>query len=109
MSDFAPSPTRAELARELLRYRMLEYSQEFFCATWLLDLEFELWASAEVANPGSKREYVVSLSKELRILAGIAGGWWAYEDETRSDEDGPIFVPMDRWLRVLSGRNAPPE
>ncbi len=109
MSDSAPSPTRSELARELLRYKMLEYSQEFFCATWLVNLEFELWESAEVANPGSMREYVVSLSKELRILAEIAGGWWVYEHETRPSEDGPVYIPMDRWLQVLSGRNASPE
>lgn len=43
-------PTRADLARELLLYKMREYSQDGFCACWLRGLENELWALA-VAPP----------------------------------------------------------
>ncbi len=101
MSLDPPDPTRAELARELLRYKMMEYSEGFFCATWLVDLEFELWEAAEQNNGSPQQEYLVSLSRELRMLAEIAGGWWVYEDETRPDERGPVFIPMERWLLIL--------
>lgn len=48
------SPTRAHLARELVRYKMEEYSEDFFCAGWLVDLEFQLWNAAEVQNPSAQ-------------------------------------------------------
>jgi len=52
----------------------------------------------------SFRKYAAEVSRECRQLAEIAGGWWVYEDETRPDEDGPVFVPMDRWMRLLAER-----
>jgi len=51
MSSTEPSPTRAELARELLRYKMEDYSQNGFCASWLVDLEWELWEAASGPIP----------------------------------------------------------
>ncbi len=103
-----PSPSREDLARELLRYKMMEYSDDFFCATWLLDLEFELWRAADIDHPSRTQEYVVSLGKELRILAGIAGGWWVYEDETCPLDSGPVFICMERWKQILSSRSSSP-
>jgi hypothetical protein len=38
-------PTRAALAHELLRYKMEEYSEKGFCASWLGDLAFEAMGS----------------------------------------------------------------
>lgn len=100
------SPTRAELACELLRYKMMEYSEESRCATWLVDLEFQLWQAAEIPNPAATDNYEVSLSKELRVLAEIAGGWWVYEDETQPGIRGPVFVPMERWQEILKARDS---
>ena len=42
-SDLNPTdglPSRTALTRELLRYRMEEYSQDGICVSWLMDLEF---------------------------------------------------------------------
>lgn len=107
MPHSPPSPTRAELARELLRYKMMEYSQDGFCASWLYDLEVELWTEADRPESLPKREYILSTSRECRTLAEIAGGWWVYEDETRPGEPGPVFLPMDRWLQRLAGGPRP--
>ena len=41
----------------------------------------------------------------IPTLAEIAGGWWVYEDETRPGARGPVFIPMDRWLAILAGRD----
>ena len=100
-----PSPTRAELAQELLRYKMEEYSQNGFCASWLVDLEFELWNEVDRPETLPKREYILSASRECRILAEIAGGWWTWE-EGKPAADNPVFIPMERWLKLLAEHNA---
>lgn len=82
----------------------MEYSQDGFCATWLIDLEWELWSEADRKNPTAQQEYTVLLSRELRILGEIAGGWWVYEDATRAGENGPVFVTMARWHELLADR-----
>jgi hypothetical protein len=104
MSTEPSSPTRAELARELLRYKMEEYSQNGFCASWMLDLEFELWNEADRSESLPKREYIHSTSRECRTLAEIAGGWWAW-DSKNPCADNPVFIPMERWLEIIAEHN----
>jgi hypothetical protein len=103
MSDSPPSPTRAELARDLLLYKMEEYSEDFACASWLVNLEFELWNFADITSTDSKDQYSITLGKELRTLSEIAGGWWAWDDEI-SPNDNPVFMPLEKWQKVLSNR-----
>lgn len=98
------SPSREELARELLRYKMMEYSSDSACATWLVDLEWDLWNGADVTDPTREQEWMVEVSRECRVLGEIADGWWVYEDETRPGEQGPVFVPMERWMQILAER-----
>ncbi|NJM37580.1 MAG: hypothetical protein HC845_06820 [Akkermansiaceae bacterium] len=104
MPDSTPSLTRADLARELLRYKMLEYSEDFFCASWLVDLEFELWAYGDLVSSDPREQSRVSLGRELRILSEIASGWWAWDDAV-SPYENPVFVPSERWLQILTERN----
>lgn len=99
-------PSRAALARELLLYKMKEYSQDGFCATWLVGLEFELWEAADRENPTEREFYTVSTSKECRLLAEIAGGWWAWLDELGPGERGPVFMTLAEWSRNLDHRAA---
>lgn len=104
MPSESPAPSRAELARELLRYKMMEYSEDMFCATWLGNLESLLWTEAERVNPEPSQEYTVAFSRECRVLGEIAGGWWVYEDKTCPRDRGPVFISMERWLEILSER-----
>jgi hypothetical protein len=97
-------PSRVALARELLRYKMEEYSQDGFCASWLVDLEFELWTEADRPVSLPKRDYILSASRECRMLSEIAGGWWAW-DSAVPGADNPVFMPMERWLQVLAERD----
>ena len=92
--------SRTALARELLLYKMKEYSQDGFCASWLVDLEFGLWEAADRENPTEREFYTVSTSKECRRLAEIAGGWWAWPEDLAPSENGPVFVSIPEWLKI---------
>lgn len=105
MPSESPAPSRAELARELLRYKMMEYSEDMYCATWLGNLERLLWIEAERVNPAPNQQHTVSFSRECRVLGEIAGGWWVYEDKTCPSERGPVFISMERWLEILCERS----
>lgn len=100
-------PSRAALARELLRYKMEEYSQYGFYASWLKDLEFELWEPKARDSPSEHEMIMVTTSRECRRLAELAGGWWAWDNEVPG-ADNPVFMPLDRWLQVLAERNKNP-
>ncbi len=108
MSDSSPAPSRADLARELLRYKMEDFSQNGFCASWLIDLEWELWFAAEKTDLDPREKWAVETSRECRVLGEIAGGWWVYEDKTRQGEPGPVFITMERWLEKLAERSSTP-
>ncbi len=98
-------PTREDLAEELLLSKMEEYSEGFFCAGWFSGLEFDLWQAADLGLPNKTQKHEVTLSRKLRALGRIAGGWWVIEDETCPDEDSPFFIPVERWNQILSERN----
>lgn len=100
-SDPTP-PTYAELAREVLLHRMRDYSEDYHCAGWLSSLEFLLWEEPAEDDESLTIQARRKITAELRALAGIAGGWWVYSDETMPNERGPVFIPMERWIQVLA-------
>jgi len=97
-------PSRLALARELLRYKMADYSQDGFCASWLIDLEIELWEAAEWEAPGERDACTVATSKECRRLAEVAGGWWVWPDTPKAA--GPVFISLAEWHQELAKRTA---
>mgnify|MGYP005846685803 CR=1 FL=1 len=101
-----PPPTYAELAREVLLHRMKDYSEDYHCASWLVDLEFLLWEMPAADDESRVAQIHTKTVTELRTLAEIAGGWWVYEDETQPAEHGPVFIPMDRWQKILESRKS---
>ncbi|MCF3652540.1 hypothetical protein [Synoicihabitans lomoniglobus] len=101
-------PNRQELARELLLYKMQEYSQDGFCASWLHGLEWELWEAAEPPNAPAENPFIFNTSRECRQLAEIAQGWWVFEDQTQPDTESPVFVSLERWQQTRSAGNRPP-
>lgn len=102
-----PGPSRSELAREVLLFRMKEYSEEFHCAGWLSGLEFLLWETP-VDDDDSRTKFLRPVVLECHTLAEISGGWWVYQDKTRPGEPGPVFVSMDRWKEILADRKSSP-
>lgn len=96
--------SRAALARELLLYKMKEYSQDSACATWLVDLEFEIWEAADKTAPATRDSFAMAVNKECRPLAEIAGGWWAWPDNAGPNDEAPVFLPLAEWKKVLAKR-----
>jgi hypothetical protein len=84
---------------------MKEYSEDFACATWLVGLEFELWDYGDITSTDPRELYSIKLGKELRTLAEVTGGWWAWDKEVPVGGENPVFMAMDRWLQVLIERN----
>jgi hypothetical protein len=73
MSTKSSAPTRADLARELLLYKMREYSEDYHCAAWLHDLESLLWEMPNANDELQLNQFHVKMIPEFRVLAKIAG------------------------------------
>ena len=96
------NPTLAELARELLLYRMQEYS-DAMCASWLVEAEYDIWdlGGPEEGTPrGSVFERRMAL--DCRKLAELCGGWWAYARDV-----GPVALGNDESGAVEQDRTGP--
>ncbi len=87
------SPREDAIAKALECY-MSEISEDFYCAGWLVDLEFDLWAIVTgdrsdefgMGTLGDKRSV-------LRELADACGGWIVHED------GGCAWIVRAEWER----------
>jgi len=64
---------------------MSDYSEEMWCAGWLIDLEYILWARVLEGEQA-----------DIKALADAAGGWIVWDDP----DEGETFVPMAEWLEI---------
>ena len=96
-------PTRAELAKELLRLRMRQMSEDFRAAGWLTRLEFSIWNMAHQSPHKFEGAPVPDdLAKSFRDLATVAEGWWVWPDTIGQKGDREIFIPHGEWKQHLS-------
>ena len=104
--DLDPSdglPTRAALAREFLHHLMREYSEDFHCAGWLVDLEFVVWDFAH--NPdrrNTENAEAESLARWFRDLATLADGWWVSPEIVGHKAHREVFIPLAEWKQRLA-------
>lgn len=82
-------------AKLLLNY-MSDLSEGYWCAGWLMDLEYFLWKSVT----SSDREFGLATLKqreidELAKLSALAGGWWYWSKEHNLG----LFITLDEWLK----------
>jgi len=91
-------PTYEELARDTLRRMMSDFSEDYWCAGWLMDLEFTLWEALTAGDGqlgmGRIEEHEIARMKRLHE---IAGGWWVWA----KDEGRERFVTTEEWLNIL--------
>jgi hypothetical protein len=77
---------------------MTGISEERWCAGWMRDLETQLWRARNGETFEGGPSIVTQRQADLlRLLSEEAGGWWAFDDT-----HGPIFLPMEEWLRRLA-------
>ena len=95
-TPLSENPTLAELARELLLYKMQEYS-EAMCASWLSCAEYDIWELGEpgAANP-EELPWLRQNGLDCRKLGELASGWWVY-DTARQRAENPHFISLTEW------------
>jgi hypothetical protein len=80
-----------------LRDRMAEISESYWCAGWLIDLEFVLW---HAIHGGRDFRAFAGLSddelRELKELSELVGGW----------HDHDRFIPIDEWRTIVASKTA---
>jgi hypothetical protein len=74
----------------LLAKLMSQLSEDYWCAGWLTDIEYDLWAALEGRGSLRLREADVD---QLRYLAGKCAGWISWDDTHHR----PRYVPADEW------------
>jgi hypothetical protein len=89
--------TAAEGAALGLLGLMSGISEEYWYASWLRGLEFDLWnvAANTKYGHGTITERQAAL---LRLLSDECDGWWHW---TNSEADSPEFVSLDEWRAIL--------
>lgn len=93
-----------DLAKDRLREEMSAISEDYHCAGWLANLEYDLWSTLTGENTifdGYKRVYF------LRKLSQLCDGWWYWSDEPWSEEGwegktytrskGLTFISLSEW------------
>lgn len=75
---------------------MHDLSEDHFCAGWLHDIEYDLWAAVQGDTAGfSANEFSAEEIKVLRDLSNTVKGWVMWEKDV-----GEVFVPINDWLEI---------
>ena len=75
-------------------------SQDYRCANWLVDLEYDLWRTIE--EPSAQLEISDRERILLRLLSEECNGWWVWDNERGE----PKLLPLEEWRERV--RNRPP-
>jgi hypothetical protein len=92
--------TTSEAAARGLLDLMSGISEEYWCAGWLRDLEFELWNAVAGSHTQESGALTMRQTALLRLLSEECDGWWHWQNDT----DNPQFVSLAEWRRVLAER-----
>jgi hypothetical protein len=97
--------SRSALAVEVLGFRMKQLSEDIHCASWLTDLQFQVWDMAFGGENTFEGIPVTDrMAKLFRDLATLADGWWVWPDTVGEKGSDAIFIPMERWKECLARR-----
>lgn len=95
-----------------LAEHMSDISEDVYAAGWMAGTEWTLWAALQAWrntgraywSPGSEYPHeITDCMPELDRLQRQAGGWVWWLD-TAPNGGGEVFVPEDRWLRLVAAR-----
>lgn len=82
----------------LISRTMSALSEEYFCAGWLTDCEYALWADLMGVPVGSEQGWGITEEdkEDLRLAHDIAGGWVIWSETT----GGRVFLSDKEWLTI---------
>ncbi|MDE2425669.1 MAG: hypothetical protein KGO96_07165 [Elusimicrobia bacterium] len=91
------SPLIKELAKDRLLEEMYNFSQEYWCASWLHDIEYVIW-DLIINPPETDEEFLKTRFNPGQVnymadLADICEGWWTWDKE-------PKFVDLKEWDKI---------
>jgi hypothetical protein len=99
---------------------MSEISENCYCASWLIGLEYTLWSiltrAPEDTYPVQWGQEDINLTEaaDLKRLSEECGGWIVWDNEVSNPGAGfPLsgnrWVPMDTWLMMFerASRDSP--
>jgi hypothetical protein len=76
---------------------MSEISEETWCAGWMHDLEFTLWA-ALCGDAAERRLKLTSVQvANLKALSSACQGWIVFRDDTEE-----TYLPLPEWERQFA-------
>lgn len=85
---------------------MSSISEDYYCAGWLIGLEYVLWDMVGGADRGFGLGEVTEREvAELRRLHEACGGWWAWDGD--GADSGEKFLTAEEWemhLKTASKR-----
>jgi len=87
-----------------LLYRVMSgISEDCWCAGWLTDCEYALWANLTGKDVSDVKAWRISEHEveELRLAHEVAGGWIVWSDERRD----LLFLSTEEWLEHLAARS----
>ncbi len=91
---------RRDTARSLLLRLMEDDSEEEYCAGWVHDNEYRLWAQVARDPVVAGEVHNQPVYRQMQQLSTDAGGWWAWGEE----EGDTVFLEMPKWLALYEVR-----
>lgn len=91
-------------ARAALLAEMERISDDGWCAGWMHDLEYDLWAAtlAPRSTRATEAGLTTFLPAYLRGLATTARGWWMWSTRKQSAPVHRRFVSLARWRKFYA-------
>ena len=89
--------TTAEGAALGLLGLMTGISEEFWCAGWLIGLEFDLW-NAAMKTGKDHTKIGKRLEILLRLLSEECDGWWYWKNDA---DNNPRFIRLTEWREIV--------
>lgn len=87
---------------QVLADTMSSISEAAWCAGWMSDLEFDLWAAIHGENRGYRRAILDdSEVAKLKWLSQACGGWIIFHEKS-----GRAFVPLSEWTQMFAEHEA---
>lgn len=96
LSDLSPN------ARALAD-RMSEISEETWCAGWMHELEFTLWAALDSETAEGRLKLTSVQVADLKALSNACHGWIVFRDD-----NGETYLSLPEWesrFAAWSSRN----